>query len=162
MTNPLRREREDLSTDDIAQQKPIEPSEAAIEEGRPKLVQSERQPAGTAAIAHPEATAQRDANLRDAGQRDGQATPPLFPANELQDLRRKWDQIQAGFVDEPRKAVGEADNLVASTMKRLAEVFAQERSNLEGQWDRGDNISTEDLRLALQRYRSFFHRLLAI
>ncbi len=161
MTNPLRKEREDVTTRDIAQDKRNQPSEAVVEEGRPKLVQSERQTAGTAAIAHPESTAERDAARRDIGQRDNQATP-LFPANELQDLRRKWDQIQAGFVDEPRKAVGEADNLVASTMKRLAEVFAQERSNLEGQWDRGDNISTEDLRLALQRYRSFFHRLLAI
>ncbi len=161
MTNPLRKEREDVTTRDIAQEKPNQPSEADFEERRPKLVQSERQPGGTAAIAHPENTAERDAVRRDTGQRDNQATP-LFPSNELQDLRRKWDQIQAGFVDEPRKAVGEADNLVASTMKRLAEVFAQERSNLEGQWDRGDNISTEDLRLALQRYRSFFHRLLAI
>jgi hypothetical protein len=161
MTNPLKKEREELSTNDIAQQRSPQPSETVVEEGRPKLVQSERQSAGTAAIAHPDSAAQRDAGRRDAAQRDTQATP-LFPANELQDLRHKWDQIQAGFVDEPRKAVGEADNLVASTMKRLAEVFAQERSNLEQQWDRGDNISTEDLRLALQRYRSFFHRLLAI
>jgi len=157
MTNPLRKEREDLGTNDIAQQERNQTSEAEIQEGHPKLVQSERQTAGTAAIAHPENVAEREAG----GRGDGQATP-LFPANELLDLRRKWDQIQAGFVDEPRKAVGEADNLVASTMKRLAEVFAQERSNLEQQWDRGDNISTEDLRLALQRYRSFFHRLLAI
>jgi len=65
-------------------------------------------------------------------------------------------------VDEPRNAVQEADGLVASAMKRLAEVFAQERSKLEQQWDRGDDVSTEDLRLALQRYRSFFHRLLSI
>jgi hypothetical protein len=77
-------------------------------------------------------------------------------------LRSKWDTIQAGFVDQPRKAVEEADGLVASTMKRLAEVFAEERQKLEGQWDRGDDVSTEDLRLALQRYRSFFHRLLTI
>ena len=159
MTNPLRKEREDISTKDIAQEKHNQPSEA--EEGRPKLVQSERQPAGTATIAHPETAAHREIAQRDASQRESQATP-LFPANELLDLRRQWDQIQAGFVDEPRKAVGEADNLVAATMKRLADVFAQERSNLEQQWDRGDNISTEDLRLALQRYRSFFHRLLAI
>lgn len=161
MTNPLRKEREDLSTNDIAQRERNQRSEAAIAEGRPKLVQSEGQAAGTAGIAHPESAAQREAGTRDASQRESQATA-LFPVNELQDLRRKWDQIQAGFVDEPRRAVGEADNLVASTMKRLAEVFAQERSSLEQQWDRGDNISTEDLRLALQRYRSFFHRLLTI
>lgn len=86
----------------------------------------------------------------------------LFPSNELQDLRTRWKDIQTGFVDEPRKAVEQADGLVASAMKRLAEVFAQERSGLEQQWDRGDNVSTEDLRLALQRYRSFFDRLLSV
>lgn len=89
-------------------------------------------------------------------------TTPLFPEAERQDLKNSWERIQVGFVDEPRSAVEQADSLVASAMKRLAEVFAQERSNLEQQWGRGDNVSTEDLRLALQRYRSFFHRLLAI
>jgi hypothetical protein len=87
---------------------------------------------------------------------------PLFPSNEAADLRDRWTTIQAGFVDEPRNAVEQADALVAGAMKRLAETFAEERSRLEGQWDRGDNVSTEDLRLALQRYRSFFGRLLAV
>jgi hypothetical protein len=64
-------------------------------------------------------------------------------------------------VDEPRRAVEDADNLVATTMSRLAEVFADERKKLEGQWDKGD-ISTEDLRLLLQKYRSFFNRLLSL
>ncbi|HKU24062.1 MAG TPA: hypothetical protein VJQ54_01255 [Candidatus Sulfotelmatobacter sp.] len=86
----------------------------------------------------------------------------LFPSNELEDLRTRWKDIQTGFVDEPRKAVEGADGLVASAMKRLAEVFSQERSKLEQQWDRGDNVSTEDLRVALQRYRSFFDRLLSV
>jgi len=63
-------------------------------------------------------------------------------------------------VDEPRRAVQQADSLVAEVMKRLAESFAKERGALESQWDRGDNVTTEDLRLALQRYRSFFDRLL--
>lgn len=87
---------------------------------------------------------------------------PLFPTAELDGLRTRWQAIQTGFVDEPRKAVQEADGLVASAMKRLAEVFAQERSGLERQWDRGDSVSTEDLRVALQRYRAFFERLLAV
>lgn len=91
-----------------------------------------------------------------------EASTQLFPSNELQDLRTRWKDIQTGFVDEPRKAVEQADGLVASAMKRLAEVFAQERSGLEQQWDRGDNVSTEDLRVALQRYRSFFDRLLSV
>jgi len=87
---------------------------------------------------------------------------PLFPNNELQELRTRWTSIQTAFVDEPRRAVEQADGLVAAAMKRLAEVFAEERSKLEQQWDRGDNVSTEDLRVALQRYRSFFQRLLSI
>ena len=87
---------------------------------------------------------------------------PLFPNNELENLRRRWQEIQTAFVDEPRKAVEQADSLVASAMKRLAEVFAEERANLEKQWDRGDNVSTEDLRVAFRRYRTFFDRLLSI
>lgn len=89
-------------------------------------------------------------------------TTPLFSTDEAQRFRTRWTDIQAGFVDEPRQAVENADGLVADVMKRLAESFAQERSTLEGQWDRGDNIDTEQLRLALRRYRSFFDRLLAV
>src|SRR5271163_3886527 len=89
-------------------------------------------------------------------------TGPLFSGTEANELRARWDAIQVGFVDEPRGAGEQADNLVAGTMKRLAEVFAAERSKLEGQWDQGENVSTEDLRIALRRYRSFFGRLLAI
>jgi len=86
----------------------------------------------------------------------------LFPGEELQGLRTRWKEIQTGFVDEPRRAVEQADGLVASAMKRLAEVFAEERAGLEKQWDRGDSVSTEDLRVALQRYRTFFDRLLSV
>lgn len=87
---------------------------------------------------------------------------PLLSSNEENDLRARWDGIQAGFVDEPRKAVEQADNLVAEAMRRLAETFADERGKLEAQWDRGGDVSTEDLRLALRRYRSFFNRLLSV
>jgi len=85
----------------------------------------------------------------------------LFPDNELNDFRARWDKTQIGFVDEPRSAVEQADSLVATVVKRIAEQFAAERAELEHQWDRGDNVSTEDLRQALRRYRSFFDRLLA-
>jgi hypothetical protein len=95
------------------------------------------------------------------GAQDRGATP-LFPNNELDGLRTRWKEIQINFVDEPRKAVEQADGLVASAMKRLAEVFSDERSNLEKQWDRGDEVSTEDLRVAFQRYRTFFDRLLSV
>jgi hypothetical protein len=89
-------------------------------------------------------------------------TGPLFSGDETNELRSRWDAIQVGFVDEPRHAVELADNLVAGTMKRLAEIFTDERTKLEGQWDQGENVSTEDLRLALRRYRSFFSRLLSV
>jgi hypothetical protein len=87
---------------------------------------------------------------------------PLLPGEELEGLRARWKEIQTAFVDEPRKAVEQADGLVASAMKRLAEVFAEERSRLEQQWDSGDSVSTEALRVALQRYRAFFDRLLSV
>ena len=87
---------------------------------------------------------------------------PLFPASEAEQLRGRWTDIQAGFVDEPRKAVEDADGLVAAAIKRMAETFAEERSRLEAQWDRGDEVSTEDLRVGLRRYRSFFDRILSV
>ena len=90
------------------------------------------------------------------------APAPLFSESEMADFRSQWSKVQTGFVDEPRQTVAEADKLVASVMQRLAEGFANERSGLEKQWDRGDNVSTEDLRVALQRYRSFFDRLLKL
>jgi enoyl-CoA hydratase/carnithine racemase len=86
----------------------------------------------------------------------------LFVEEELTGYRARWSGIQTGFVDEPRKAVEEADALVAELMKRLTDVFAGERQQLEAQWERSDKISTEDLRIAMRRYRSFFERLLAI
>jgi hypothetical protein len=87
---------------------------------------------------------------------------PLFSESEMGEFRSRWSNIQTGFVDEPRRTVEDADKLVASVMQRLAEGFANERSGLEKQWDQGDNVSTEDLRVALQRYRSFFDRLLKL
>jgi hypothetical protein len=93
---------------------------------------------------------------------DDDQNAPLFSEQESRDLFAKWDAMQVGFIDEPRRAVEQADNLVATAMKRTAEVFAEERARLERQWDRGDNVSTEDLRVAMRRYRSFFRRLLSV
>ena len=87
---------------------------------------------------------------------------PLFSEPEMGNFRSQWSKVQTGFVDEPRRTVEEADKLVAAVMQRLAESFANERSRLEKQWDSGDNASTEDLRVTLQRYRSFFDRLLKL
>ena len=86
---------------------------------------------------------------------DGHAddSPELLPREENAEFQRRWETIQTGFVDEPRQTVEQADELVAHVMKRLAEGFAAERERLEGQWGRGEDVSTEDLRVALQRYR---------
>jgi hypothetical protein len=91
-----------------------------------------------------------------------EAPAPLFANEDAAGYRTRWSAIQTGFVDEPRKAVEEADTLVAEVMKRLAEGFANERQQLESAWERSDRISTEDLRIAMRRYRSFFERLLSI
>ena len=87
---------------------------------------------------------------------------PLLANDEATTLRHQWETIQIGFVDEPRRAVEDADGLVAQAMKRVAEVFAEERAQLERQWSQGQDVSTEDLRVALRRYRSFFDRLLSV
>jgi hypothetical protein len=91
---------------------------------------------------------------------DDQAVP-LLPTESEQRFRGSWEAVQVGFVDEPRGSVRRADQLVAELMQELARGFAEARSSLEAEWDRGEDVSTEDLRQALQRYRSFFQRLLA-
>ena len=104
----------------------------------------------------------KDLERKPSGKADHPANAALFPENESRDFHKRWTDIQTAFVDEPRQAVERADEVVAEVIKRLADSFARERSQLEGQWGRGDNVSTEDLRVALQRYRAFFDRLLNI
>lgn len=91
-----------------------------------------------------------------------ETTQSLFEDQELSGFRSRWEAVQTGFVDEPRAAVTEADALVKQVVSRLSDVFTQERSRLEAQWDRGGDLSTEDLRQALRRYRAFFDRLLRV
>jgi hypothetical protein len=111
-------------------------------------------PHRTSQLANPAAT--------DGAPTSGDRAEPLFPSGEADGFRSRWVEVQTGFVDEPRNAVEQADSLVAEMMKRLAQVFADERGKLEEQWSRGDDISTEDLRQALRRYRSFMDRLLSV
>ena len=103
-----------------------------------------------------------DARVREPTETEEDRSTPLFAGNESDDFRHRWTDIQAAFVDEPRQAVEKADTLVAEAIKRLAEIFARERGNLEQQWAKGGDVSTEDLRVALRRYRSFFDRLLSV
>lgn len=90
----------------------------------------------------------------------GSMNEPLLSADDGEGFKQRWEQIQVRFVDEPQASVKEADDLVQELMQRLADNFAQERSRLDQQWERGEEASTEDLRTALQQYRSFFRRLL--
>ena len=92
---------------------------------------------------------------------DDDGAMPLIPQAAASSYRDRWTSIQTNFVDEPQNAVREADGLVAEVIQRVAQRFAEERHNLEGQWSSGAEASTEDLRQALQHYRDFFRRLLA-
>ncbi|MGZ4788483.1 MAG: hypothetical protein ACXVZX_08175 [Terriglobales bacterium] len=164
---------EDLPKQDLPREDRLKEDrlkEDRINDDRPRPVLAGRasspsgeiaQPSVDAAAADIRNTASEVRNTANTGRTASDETP-LFPNNELEELRNRWSGVQTAFVDEPRSAVEQADSLVAAAMKRLAEVFAEERSRLEQQWDRGDNVSTEDLRIALQRYRSFFQRLLSV
>ena len=120
-------------------------------------------PAGTTRASGAE-NERAEAEQDESGQREADGDrerSPLLPQEEAEDFQGRWATLQTSFVDEPRRAVQEGDALVAELMQRLANSFADERQGLEAQWDRGDDVSTEDLRIALQRYRSFFDRLLS-
>jgi hypothetical protein len=103
----------------------------------------------------------REAESEDATEREADLGQPLLEDEDSRRFRDRWQEIQTGFVDRPRESVEEADRLVADLMQRLAGQFAQNRSNLERQWDGDEDVSTEDLRVALTQYRSFFERLLS-
>lgn len=104
--------------------------------------------------------AQLDAVDVDAGD-DDSSREPLLSESSASAYRDRWEQIQARFVDDPRSSVEQADALVNEVMHDLETSFDSERDTLEGQWQRGEDVQTEDLRIVLRRYRSFFGRLLA-
>jgi hypothetical protein len=86
----------------------------------------------------------------------------LFAEDDLEQLTARWDSVQAAFVDDPRECVQRADGLVSDVVKRITSDFSNARARLEDQWARGEEASTEDLRVALKQYREFFQRLLAV
>ena len=134
------REQQDLSTADMA----AATERQSLDQGRLQDIEADAVPV-------------------EAGAHEVGAQPiQLLSADQAETFRSRWSSIQTGFVDEPRRAVEQADTLVAEVMQYLAQTFADERSKLEGQWSRGDDVSTEELRVALQRYRSFFDRLLSM
>ncbi|KOU13417.1 hypothetical protein ADK52_38715 [Streptomyces sp. WM6372] len=127
-----------------------------------------------AAVYPGEATAETAAEQDDARGTEAEAgTPaaegnapdetedqPLLDSKDTEEYRTAWREIQGRFVDDPQDAVRSADTLVAEVMQTLARSFADHKESLVGQWGRGEEVPTEELRLALQRYRSFFNRLL--
>lgn len=154
MTGP-RPDEERLRTADLANaaERPAPPEQSNPDLSRSAIERDVTPPPGTAAdMARPYPGISDDDG--------GPAT--LFASDEAEDLRRRWTDVQTAFVDEPRQAVERADELVATVIKRLATIFADERANLERQWDRGGDVSTEDLRVSLRRYRGFFDRLLSV
>ena len=98
---------------------------------------------------------------RGAERRDDEHPDPLLGNEETESFQSRWQEIQVRFVDDPRDSVKDADGLVAELMQRLAGSFSDERNRLESEWERGSDVSTEDLRVALRHYRSFFNRLLS-
>jgi hypothetical protein len=92
----------------------------------------------------------------------GEARAGLFESDRASELRSRWSDIQSRFVDDPREAVKAADALVDEVIRDLSSLFTSERSGLESQLGRDQKVSTEDLRMALRRYRSFFERLLSV
>jgi len=107
-------------------------------------------------------TAVTDQQPADNSRVEPSAEPSLFADDDLAGLRARWNEVQAGFVDDPRACVQKADGLVSDVVTRLTSGFTEARSRLEHQWGRGEEASTEDLRVALTRYRELFERLLAV
>jgi hypothetical protein len=171
-------EREDLTTADLAGQQPAgtaapdvqprDPSDdelgrenlAADERSRGAAVVEERRPDQEPAATRVDAAAAQTAPDHGTGGTVS-TTGPLLAADDAEGFRARWTDVQTGFVDAPRRAVEQADALVAELMQHLASTFADERGRLERQWDQGDDVATDHLRDAFQRYRSFFERLLA-
>jgi hypothetical protein len=135
----------------------VEPGEQPLQQdsGRHEVTATGTDP-DLASINAPAAQAAADVGTADTATKAGH----LLAVDDAEAFRARWTDVQHGFVDAPRQAVEQADGLVAELMQHLAKTFADERGRLEGQWDQGGDVSTEDLRTAFQRYRLFFERLL--
>jgi hypothetical protein len=132
--------RDEMENEKIEERQRSEPREPRTEQKRDERVSENRAPAATL-----------DEGLE-----------PLFEDEAARKFRSRWQVIQGKFVDDPRDSVKQADDLVADIIKSVTMSFADRRMGLEKQWNSGENISTEDMRVALKRYRSFFERLLTL
>jgi hypothetical protein len=143
-----------MNTETVEKDKTLTTADFA---GAPGQAQAQRDVNRTATAA--EAAAD---NRRQQLQEGDEQLAALFASDVAGNFRSRWDAVQIGFVDDPKQAVRQADELVAQVMKTLAESFSSERARIESQLDQPDSTSTEDLRMALRRYRSFFQRLLSL
>jgi hypothetical protein len=153
-SNEERMKRQQLQMDDQG-----EPMDADVIETRGETI--ENKPIENEPLVTPVETEQAQ-TAPVSGQsvpNEGFGTPDL-PEHGSAQASERWQRIQAEFVDDPRKAVGEAHELVGDLVQRIVDAFTRERTDLESQWSKGDSVSTEDLRVCLQHYRAFFSRLL--
>lgn len=135
-----------LSTEDL-----VQPRDATTDESQVPTF-----PGESTAEARPAETAQS----QETATPSEEEAPHLLTQHDEDDFRARWQEIQSKFVDDPRDAVHTADTLVAEVMQTLAKTFAEQKQELEGQWNRGEQADTENLRVALRHYRAFFNRLL--
>ncbi|MFJ7260730.1 hypothetical protein ACIQV2_11240 [Streptomyces globosus] len=162
-----------LSTEELAQPRggpdtaagdgggaPSYPGEAAPLPGSEEEGTAEDAAEDTGAAGGTGTGARAGTGADDADDADRGGGQRLMPESEAADFRERWSRIQSDFVDDPRESVREADELVAAVMQHLAGTFASHKEELEKQWGSGEEVATEDLRLAFRRYRSFFDRLL--
>jgi hypothetical protein len=154
-------QRSDPTNDELRRDEPRREELAADEGAHGTTVVEDRRPDHQEAVTAPAgAPATQTAPGRGTAA-TASTTGSLLATEDAEGFRARWTDIQTGFVDAPRQAVEHADALVAELMQHLARTFADERGRLEDQWDRGDDVPTDNLRDAFQRYRSFFERLLA-
>jgi len=123
------------------------------------LASASAQPAGSRTDTDTDTDTEADRDTRPAESGGDIEAPPLIDEEKITGFRDRWQNVQTGFVDDPKQAVHQADELVAAVISALATTFAEHKSELEGQWRQGEP-ATEELRIALRRYRSFFDQLL--
>jgi hypothetical protein len=147
--NPETRKR--LRTSDLAAAGTVPPERDEFSDPAEVQTQSQAQALGQTSPAIPTLAAPGSEQLE-----------ALFPADTAAQYRARWSEVQGSFVDDPRRAVADGDELVAEVMQSLAESFAHERQRLEDELSHTGEASTEALRVGLRRYRSFFERLLSL
>jgi hypothetical protein len=162
MTERREELREEFSNEDVVR---VPVDQAGGDEARPEAeagggeARPEAESQSEVAAEGGEVAEVSEAEVPPSGDEVGAAA--LLADEDAEGFRSRWNEIQVRFVDEPRGSVQKADGLVAEMMGRLTQMFSDERTRLESQWESGDDVSTEELRIALQRYRSFFERLLS-